>query len=269
MSSEMSTTTAAQLTTETPPPPPPQQQQQQGENENETRILICGHTGATGKEVMNILIGDSRITKIVTIGRREVPDMPDKVVQLVTPEIYNLDEISKTKPEITEGKGKYLAAFCCLGTTHGDAGSNEAFRKIDLDGVASFAKVARSLEIPRFCLLSSVGASSSSWFNYTKTKGLAEEAVTALKFPALAIFRPGLLDRGAATRTNEKISKFFITAMPVKTLATAMLEIAMDPAKFQKDAPVGIYYNKEIFEIVKKKEEEEEKKMKEEEKEEC
>lgn len=229
------------------------------------QVLICGYTGATGKELTDILIKDDRIAKIVAIGRRQVADMPEKVVQLVAPEIYNLDELSKTSPEITEGKGKYAAAFCCLGTTHGDAGSNEAFRKIDLDGVVAFANVAKSLEIPVLCLVSSTGASSSSWFNYPKTKGLAEEALIALQFPKLAIFRPGLLDRGAVSRSNEKFAKIFVSGMPVKTLAAVMFEIAMDPEKFQKDSAVGIYYNKEIYEIAKAKAaEEEEKKGKEE-----
>lgn len=231
------------------------------------QVLICGHTGATGKEVMNFLINDSRISKIVTIGRREVTDYPSKVVQLVTPEIYNLDELSKTKLEITEGKGKYAAAFCCLGTTHGDAGSNEAFRKIDLDGTVAFANVAKSLEIPTLCLVSSVGASSSSWFNYTKTKGLAEEALIALKFERLAIFRPGMLDRGDASRSNEKFAKFFMSSLPVKTLGLVLFEVAMDTEKFQKETPVKIYTNKEIYEIAKMKKEEEEKEKKDEEKE--
>lgn len=237
------------------------------EPSNGIQVLICGHTGATGKEVMNFLINDSRISKIVTIGRREVPEFPPKVVQLVTPEIYNLDEISKTKPELTEGKGKYAAAFCCLGTTHGDAGSNEAFRKIDLDGTVAFANVAKSLEIPTLCLVSSVGASSSSWFNYTKTKGLAEEALIALKFERLAIFRPGMLDRGEASRSNEKFAKFFMSSLPVRTLGLVLFEVAMNTEKFQKETPVKIYTNKEIYEISKmKKKEEEDVKAKEEKK---
>ena len=52
-------------------------------------------------------------------------------------------------------------AFCCLGTTIAEAGSQEAFREVDVDAVLLFAQAARAAGANRFVVLSSVGASTS------------------------------------------------------------------------------------------------------------
>ena len=53
--------------------------------------------------------------------------------------------------------------------------------------------------------VSSVGASSSSWFLYMKTKGQLEEAMIGMGFSYTSIFRPGYLNRGTTERFGEKI----------------------------------------------------------------
>ena len=63
-----------------------------------------------------------------------------------------------------------------------------------------------SLDIPNVHLLTSAGANAKSFFLYLKTKGEAEENYKNLNFQNLTIWRPGMLDRGSATRTTEKIS---------------------------------------------------------------
>lgn len=74
--------------------------------------------------------------------------------------------------EDTSTNMPYVAAFCCLGTTRKAAGSAEAFRKVDLDIVVSFAKLCLLHAHARhFAMVSSYGANANSWFLYMQTKG--------------------------------------------------------------------------------------------------
>jgi uncharacterized protein YbjT (DUF2867 family) len=84
-------------------------------------------------------------------------------------------------------------AFCCIGTTIADAGSEDAFREADVDAVVLFAQTARAAGATRFAVVSSVGARSDAKKFYLRTKGEMEDAVTALGFPSLDIFQPSLL----------------------------------------------------------------------------
>ena len=84
-------------------------------------------------------------------------------------------------------------AFCCIGTTIAEAGSQEAFREADVDAVLLFAQAARAAGVTRFVVVSSVGANSDSKKFYLRTKGEMEEAVSGLGFAAVDILQPSLL----------------------------------------------------------------------------
>jgi uncharacterized protein YbjT (DUF2867 family) len=84
-------------------------------------------------------------------------------------------------------------AYCCLGTTIAEAGSQEAFRDVDIDAVVLFAQAARAAQCNRFVVVSSVGADSRSKKFYLRTKGEMEEAITAVGFPSVDILQPSLL----------------------------------------------------------------------------
>lgn len=84
-------------------------------------------------------------------------------------------------------------AFCCLGTTHAQAGSKAAFAAVDRDLVLHFAERARAAGVARFGLVSSVGADAGAPSHYLRIKGEAEDAISAMDFDALHIIRPSLL----------------------------------------------------------------------------
>lgn len=84
-------------------------------------------------------------------------------------------------------------AFCCLGTTHAQAGSKAAFAAVDRDLVLYFAERARVAGATRFGLVSSVGADAGARSHYLRIKGEAEAGVSAMGFEALHIIRPSLL----------------------------------------------------------------------------
>jgi uncharacterized protein YbjT (DUF2867 family) len=84
-------------------------------------------------------------------------------------------------------------AFCCIGTTIAEAGSEDAFREVDVDAVLLFAQAARAAGASRFVVVSSVGANPSSKKFYLRTKAEMEDAVTMLGFTSVDILQPGLL----------------------------------------------------------------------------
>jgi uncharacterized protein YbjT (DUF2867 family) len=129
-------------------------------------------------------------------------------------------------------------AYCCIGTTIAEAGSQEAFRAADVDAVLLFARAARAAQATRFVVVSSVGANSSSKKFYLRTKGEMEEAITDLGFVSVDILQPSLLlGSRKGMRPAELVASIlapvvnpFLTgareqyrAIPAETVARAML----------------------------------------------
>ncbi|MDO2949801.1 NAD-dependent epimerase/dehydratase family protein [Aeromonas simiae] len=99
-------------------------------------------------------------------------------------------------------------AFCALGTTRREAGSAEAFRRVDLDYVLSFAELARRHGCRRLVVISSLGANPHSLFLYPRTKGEMEQALLAQTWERLAIVRPAmLLGQRQPPRRSEQITQ--------------------------------------------------------------
>nr|WP_261863052.1 hypothetical protein [Psychrobacter sp. JCM 18900] len=73
------------------------------------------------------------------------------------------------------------------------AGSDEAFRKVDRDYNVNFANLCRDKGVENFFLLSSMNADIDSRFLYNRVKAETEQAVMALDFGQLVVFRPSLL----------------------------------------------------------------------------
>jgi uncharacterized protein YbjT (DUF2867 family) len=103
------------------------------------------------------------------------------------------------------------AAFCSLGTTIKVAGSEAAFRAVDLDAVLAFARAAKRAGVKRFAVVSALGASRTSSVFYNRVKGEMEAELTRMGFERLVIARPSLLAgnraaTGQPTRLGERIT---------------------------------------------------------------
>ena len=135
-----------------------------------------------GGHLLQVLAADPHYDQVTSLMRRTVSIPPGVTVKLV--DFEGLEQLSLTGVD---------DAFCCLGTTRRAAGSAAAFRRVDLDYVLSFARVAKSAGATRFMLVSSLGASRRSRFLYTRTKGECEAAVQAIGFSTVVILRPSFL----------------------------------------------------------------------------
>lgn len=167
------------------------------------KALVLGATGATGKDLVELLLKDADFTEVHAFGRRpldiENSKLTSHVVDLENPDSYR-----------EQVKGDVL--FSCLGTTLKDAGSKEAQRKVDFDYQYNFAKAAKENDVADYILVSSYGANPNSKIFYSKMKGELEQEVKKLHFDKMTIFQPGMLERKDTERTGEvlggKIIKF-------------------------------------------------------------
>jgi uncharacterized protein YbjT (DUF2867 family) len=161
-------------------------------------VALAGATGLVGREILRGLISEPSVAAIHLLGRRTVEAHPKVTSHVVDfralPALPRLDEV-------------YLA----LGTTIRSAGSQEAFRAVDLDANLAVAKAALSAGARRAGLVSAMGANARSGIFYSRVKGELEDALAALPFECLVIARPSMLsgDRkslGQPTRSGEGIA---------------------------------------------------------------
>jgi uncharacterized protein YbjT (DUF2867 family) len=146
--------------------------------------LLAGATGLVGGFLLDALLDAADFSRVVVATRRplarEHPRLANRIVQF--------DKIAVQLTGFT-----CHTAFCCLGTTLHAAGSEQAFRRVDVDYVLALASVARAAQAQRFIVVSSVGANARSGNFYLRTKGEMEEALVEMRFAALDILQPGLL----------------------------------------------------------------------------
>ena len=146
------------------------------------KSIVLGSTGLIGKHLLNYL-GEKDLS-VIAITRRPIEDIPKNA----SPMIIDFDEF------LDQG---HLPGcehiYICLGTTIKKAGSQESFKKVDLDYCLDFAKKARESGATTISLVTSVGANADSKNFYLKTKGKLENEIKAMGFDSVNIFQPGLL----------------------------------------------------------------------------
>jgi uncharacterized protein YbjT (DUF2867 family) len=154
-------------------------------------VLLIGSSGLVGRHVLQAVLQDSHFARVVALGRRALPPHPKLESAVV--DFASLPE--------TAGWWMIDSVISTFGTTIKDAGSQAAFRTVDLGYNLAVAQMARRYGAGCFVLNSSLGADAASRNFYLRTKGELEEAVCALGYPSLTIARPGLLG-GERDRTR-------------------------------------------------------------------
>lgn len=228
-------------------------------------IVIAGATGAIGRELVIKCCSDASISRVVVLSRKEIaatewptvfPSIDvDQAKQKLSSVSVDWEKLT-LDPTGAQWKavfGDFQWAAMCMGTTAKDAGSAEKFRRCDLEYVSAFAAAVKKFSpgLTHFSQVSSSGACSSSWFLYLKTKGQADDATIACKFPRTSIWRPGLLGRKEKARSNETIFAWFTTAIPVEIVAEAILRDFNLNAATPGAGQVSYISNGEIYAMCK------------------
>jgi uncharacterized protein YbjT (DUF2867 family) len=160
------------------------------------KALIIGATGATGKDLVDILLKDTGYTEVVVFVRRPSGRIHPKLSEIIT-DFDKLEDVSNS----IHGD----IWFSCLGTTLKAAGSRENQWHIDYEIPAKFAEIAKRNGITKTVLLSAFGASPLSKVFYSNMKGKLEEYMENLAFDQYIIFKPGMLLRKDTDRAGERI----------------------------------------------------------------
>ena len=146
--------------------------------------LVAGATGLVGGHLLRLLLEDGAYERVTALVRRGVPLSHKKLVQR---------EINFDLLRDLAGSTRVHDVFCALGTTMRQAGSRDAFRKVDFTYVTELARLASDQRSSQFLLVTALGANPRSSVFYNRVKGEAEEAVKRLRFDAVHVFRPSLL----------------------------------------------------------------------------
>lgn len=146
--------------------------------------LVVGATGLIGKALLALLIESKAHQKVVVLARRAGPPLPEKVEWRV---------VDFDQPSAYQDLAGIHEIYCCLGTTIKQAGSQEAFRKVDHQYPLALAQAARAAGVPKFLVVTAMGSDPGSAIFYNRVKGELERELSTLGFPNLVIARPSLL----------------------------------------------------------------------------
>ena len=199
--------------------------------------LIAGANGLVGSHLLQILLAAPEYDKVCILVRKPLGIAHAKLTEAV----INFDEMEQYKDLF-----KVNDVFCCLGTTIKKAGSQQAFKRVDVEYPLDMAVLAKEMKADRFLIVSSMGANPTSKIFYSRMKGLLEQTLRLSGLQSLFIFRPSLLlGNRKEHRTGEKAASIIMKglgflfvgklrkykAIPAKTVASAMYKAAQEMAE--------------------------------------
>ena len=194
------------------------------------KLLLLGATGLVGSHVLDLASADTRVGQVIAPVRRPIPERPG----LFAPRV-DFDQLPEHAPWWAAD-----AAICALGTTMKQAGSREAFRRVDHDYPLQAARLARRQGTPVFVLNSAMGADAHSRFFYNQVKGELERDLGEVGFASITFVRPGLISgQRREFRLGERVAETVLKVAgpvlprkwrvnPARNIAAAMLEAALE-----------------------------------------
>ena len=192
--------------------------------------MVLGATGLVGRECVRLLVDDPSVARVLALTRRPLSD--DELSAKLRVEVVDFDRLAAL--------GDLFAVdqiFCALGTTIKQAGSQDAFRRVDFEYALAAAKLGVEHGAQDFLLVSALGASAKSRIFYNRVKGELEDALRTLPYRSVTIVRPSLLlgDRGQF-RLGEQVARRIGWLAPsrykpvkARRVAAALVSAARDP----------------------------------------
>ena len=119
--------------------------------------LIAGATGLTGEHLLDRLLNEPTVPRVLAPTRRPLAEH----ARLDNP----VGDLNSLLPTL---EGPLDVAFCCLGTTMKQAGSEAAFRAVDYGLPLAVGQRALELGARHYIVVSAIGADSQSSIFYNK-----------------------------------------------------------------------------------------------------
>ena|SRR5436190_1738654 len=160
------------------------------------RVLIIGGTGQVGSAVVRALAAEPSCAEVVMVNRRAIsPTAGPRVRQVImdTGAAQFPAEVTRlAQGVVAQGDPVYGASCVGVGTGSLKWGEEE-LKALEIGVVSGFARGCHAAGITRFALLSAAGSTAKSRIRYVRIMGLKEDAVKAIGFQSLALFRPGII----------------------------------------------------------------------------
>lgn len=204
----------------------------------EHTVLLAGASGLVGRELLAALLTDPSVTAVHALGRRALatqhPKLTTHVVAFAAlPALPPIDE-----------------AYIALGTTIKVAGSQAAFRAVDLDAVVAVAHAAKAAGATKLGVVSAMGADADSRVFYNRVKGEMEQAVRAVGIATTVFARPSMLegDRASLQQPPRPAERWVQQAMrvlrpitPANLRAIAARDVALSLIDAVRNAGPGVH----------------------------
>ena len=166
------------------------------------RVVIIGGTGQVGAAVVRALTNEPSCTEVVMVNRRETPEPANPCVRQVVLDTSApgfADQVAALVRDVA-AHGDPVHGASCVGVGQGSMQwSEEDLKALEIGVVGGFARGCYAAGVRHFALLSAAGSSSSSRIRYSRVMGMKEEAIQAIGFTRLALFRPGIIAGNAHT----------------------------------------------------------------------
>jgi uncharacterized protein YbjT (DUF2867 family) len=197
--------------------------------------LLAGATGLVGRALLSSLLAHERYNAVHVLVRRTSP--PIETAARLTIHEVDFARLPASFPAVDD-------VFIALGTTIKRAGSQAAFRQVDLDFVVNVARAARATGATRLGVVSALGANPASRIFYNRVKGEMEIAIMQIGYDSVVIAQPSMLlgDRaalGQQARSGERWAARLlgplgwlvprdVRPIPAEAVASALLSAMLD-----------------------------------------
>lgn len=172
------------------------------------KVILFGASGMVGQGVLRECLLDPGIERVLCIGRHPLDRQDPKLQELLLKDLY---DFSAVEPQL----GGFDACFFCLGVS--SAGMTEAdYHHVTYDLTLAAARpLARLNPGMTFIYVSGQGTDSSEKGRvmWARVKGATENALLALPFKAVFMFRPGIIRPLHGVRSKTALYQAFYTLL--------------------------------------------------------
>ena len=149
---------------------------------------VLGATGNVGRRLVQLLVASPACTRVILVTRRPANAFADPKVSEV---VVNMDRLEAEVAPHLHGVDIALAAF---GVGKGSAAMpDDDVRRIEVGYPLAFCRAARAAGARVAGVMTAVGASPDSRMKYARIIGEKEQAVEAVGFDFLGLYRPAVI----------------------------------------------------------------------------
>ncbi|MEY2890638.1 MAG: hypothetical protein RJA98_546 [Pseudomonadota bacterium] len=167
------------------------------------KVILFGGTGMVGQGVLRECLRDAGVSEVLSIGRRPLGQNHAKLRELIVPDPGQLNVPPSTL-------GGYDACFFCLGVSSFGLSEAEFTRLIFDLTLGAARKLAPVNPQMAFIYVSGAGCDTSEQGRvmWARVKGRTENALRALPFRAVYLFRPGAIEPRHGIRSNTALYRW-------------------------------------------------------------